>query len=219
MNVLEKAIINNQKYQKQMRKEKYTRPELFKIIEHFMTKYKLIGYGGMAINSLLPLEKQFYTDIDVPDYDFFSINALNDAKELADIYYKKGFLDVEAKSGQHHGTYKVYVNFMPVADISFLPKNIYNSLMNESIKVAGILYAPPNFLRMSMYLELSRPVGDVSRWEKVLKRLTLLNKYYLEECLGLEHHLVMFGMYFKGVLQLIIRYYQQHHPVRFSSIQ
>jgi len=29
-----------------------------------------------------------------------------------------------------------------------------------------------------MYLELSRPAGDVSRWEKVLKRLTLLNKHY-----------------------------------------
>jgi len=29
-----------------------------------------------------------------------------------------------------------------------------------------------------MYLELSRPVGDTSRWEKVLKRLTLLNKNY-----------------------------------------
>ena len=31
---------------------------------------------------------------------------------------------------------------------------------------------------MSMYLELSRPKGDVSRWEKVLKRLIILNKNY-----------------------------------------
>ena len=38
------------------------------------------------------------------------------------------------------------------------------------------MYASPNFLRMSMYLELSRPDGDISRWEKVLKRLSLLNK-------------------------------------------
>ena len=40
------------------------------------------------------------------------------------------------------------------------------------------MYSPPNFLRMLMYLELSRPAGNVSRWEKVLKRLTLLNKNY-----------------------------------------
>ena len=31
---------------------------------------------------------------------------------------------------------------------------------------------------MAMYLELSRPDGDTSRWEKVLKRITLLNKNY-----------------------------------------
>jgi hypothetical protein len=31
---------------------------------------------------------------------------------------------------------------------------------------------------MSMFLELSRPLGDVSRWEKVLKRLILLNNNY-----------------------------------------
>lgn len=29
-----------------------------------------------------------------------------------------------------------------------------------------------------MYLELSRPNGDITRWEKVLKRLNLLNKNY-----------------------------------------
>jgi hypothetical protein len=31
---------------------------------------------------------------------------------------------------------------------------------------------------MAMYVELSRPMGDVSRWEKVLKRIILLNKNY-----------------------------------------
>jgi hypothetical protein len=116
--------------------------------------------------------------VELPDYDFFSPNALEDAKELADIYFKQGFTDVEAKSGQHHGTYKVYVNFIPVADITHLAKEIYTAIKKESIQVAGIRYAPPNFLRMSMYLELSRPVGDTSRWEKVLKRLILLNKHY-----------------------------------------
>ena len=97
---------------------------------------------------------------------------------MADIYYKEGFTDVDAKSGQHHGTYKVFVNYIPVADLTQLSLEIYNAIKKDSIRVAGILYAPPNFLRMSMYLELSRPEGDTTRWEKVLKRLTLLNKHY-----------------------------------------
>jgi hypothetical protein len=157
-------------------------PEVKKIInvvEEFLKKRKLIAYGGTAINSILPIEDQFYNkDTEIPDYDFFSPNAHQDAKDLADIYYKNGFQEVEAKNGIHEGTYKVFVNFIPVADITFLNKSIFQVLQKEAISKKGILYAPPNFLRMSMYLELSRPAGDVSRWEKVLKRLTLLNKNF-----------------------------------------
>jgi hypothetical protein len=138
----------------------------------------------------LPKQDQFYNkDVEIPDYDFYSWNALNNAKELVDIYIKEGFVEVEAKSGQHHGTYKVFVNFIPVADISYIPKELFNALKKEAISVAGILYAPPNFLRMGMYLELSRPEGDVSRWEKVLKRLTLLNRNYpltAQQCAHIE---------------------------------
>jgi hypothetical protein len=153
--------------------------QVITIVEDFLKKKSLICYGGTAINNILPIDDQFYNkEIEVPDYDFFSTDALHDAKELADIYYKSGFTDVEAKSGQHSGTYKVFVNFMPVADITFLPKGVYNAIKKDALRVGGILYAPPNYLRMSMYLELSRPAGDTSRWEKVLKRLTLLNKHF-----------------------------------------
>lgn len=153
--------------------------EIIRIVENFLMDKKLICYGGTAINNLLPEEDQFYDhDVTLPDYDFFSSNALRDAKELADIYYSKGYKDVEAKAGVHHGTYKVYVNFIPVADVTQLDKQLFKSVKKHSIEVKGIYYAPVNYLRMSMYLELSRPKGDISRWEKVLKRLILLNKNY-----------------------------------------
>ena len=149
------------------------------IVENFLRKKQLICYGGLSINELLPKQDQFYNkDIEIPDYDFYSSNALNDAKELVDLYVDNGFQEVEGKSGQHHGTYKVFVNFIPVADITYIPKELFNAIKKEAIKVAGILYSPPNLLRMNMFLELSRPAGDTSRWEKVLKRLTLLNKNY-----------------------------------------
>jgi hypothetical protein len=149
------------------------------IVENFLRKKQLICYGGTAINNILPKQDQFYNkDIEIPDYDFYSSTALNDAKELVDLYVSNGFQEVEGKSGQHHGTYKVFVNFIPVADITYIPKDLFNAIKKESVKVAGILYSPPNLLRMNMFLELSRPSGDTSRWEKVLKRLTLLNKNY-----------------------------------------
>ena len=152
--------------------------DILKIVEQFIVNKKLICYGGTAINNILPKSVQFYNkDVEIPDYDFFSPNAMEDSKELADIYYKAGYIDVEAKAGMHYGTYKVFVNFIPIADITQLVKPLYNSIYKEAIKVGGIHYTPPNYLRMSMYLELSRPDGDSSRWEKVLKRLNLLNKY------------------------------------------
>lgn len=163
-------------------KQVVSSPEIKKVIgivENFLKRKQLICYGGTAINSLLPKQDQFYNkDIEIPDYDFYSPDALKDAKELVDIYVSEGFEEVEAKSGVHHGTFKVFVNFIPVADITKMPKELFNAIKRDSVRVGGILYAPPNLLRMGMYLELSRPAGDVSRWEKVLKRLLLLNKHY-----------------------------------------
>jgi len=152
---------------------------IIEIVEQFLRDKKRICYGGTAINNILPLEDQFYDKkVELPDYDFYSPDPLKDAKELADIYYSKGYDEVEAKSGMHPGTFKVFVNYIPVADITYLVDDIYKNIKKRSIIVDNIYYTPSNYLRMSMYLELSRPQGDISRWEKVLKRLGLLNKHY-----------------------------------------
>ena len=152
---------------------------IIEIVEQFLRERKRICYGGTAINNILPLEDKFYDKkVELPDYDFYSPDPLKDAKDLADIYYKQGFEEVEAKSGMHPGTFKVFVNYIPVADITYLVDDIYKNIKKRAIIVDNIYYTPANYLRMSMYLELSRPQGDVSRWEKVLKRLSLLNKHY-----------------------------------------
>jgi hypothetical protein len=153
--------------------------EMIQIVEDFLKKKNLICYGGVAIDALLPEQDKIYDkDVEVSDYDFYSPNALEDAKELADIYAKKGYTEVEAKAGAHKGTFKVFCNFMGVADITYIPPELFNALKREAVRVKGILYCPANFLKMAMYLELSRPAGQIDRFEKVFKRLNLLNKYY-----------------------------------------
>lgn len=163
---------------------------IIQIVETFLKNGKLVCYGGTAINNILPKKDQFYDMTkEFPDYDFYSLNAMDDAKRLADIYYNAGFIDVEAKAGVHHGTYKVFVNFMPVADITQMVPELFKTIYRDSIAVRGIRYAPPNLLRMGMYLELSRPEGDISRWEKVLSRLSLLNKNFPlkgDQCSGID---------------------------------
>jgi hypothetical protein len=177
--ILRHAVDESEQIQKQKVANSDEVKSMFELLETFIIRKKLILYGGLALNRLMPKQDQFYnSDIDLPDYDMFTENALDDAKELADLYHEKGYKEVEARSGVHHGTYKVFVNFIAIADITQLNPTIYRNIKKECITIAGMRYAPPNFLRMSMYLELSRPAGDTSRWEKVLKRLTLLNKYY-----------------------------------------
>jgi hypothetical protein len=152
---------------------------IIEILETFLRTHKILCYGGTAVNNILPEHYRFYNkNIEIPDYDFFSPYAMEYARDLANIYYKAGYEEVEAKSGVHSGTYKVFVNFVPIADITLLDKKLFQNVSKKAIKINGINYCPPNFLRMAMYLELSRPMGDVSRWEKVLKRISLLNKNY-----------------------------------------
>ena len=50
--------------------------KIISIVETFLRNKKLICYGGTAINNILPTEDQFYNkDVEIPDYDFFSMDA------------------------------------------------------------------------------------------------------------------------------------------------
>jgi len=149
------------------------------VVERFLRRQKRVCYGGQAINALLPKERQFYDpETSVPDYDFFSPNTSADVEELINDLEKAGFENVNKKVGVHEGTMKVYVNFIPIADCSAMDPRLFRIIQRRSKSINGIHYCDPDFLRMLMYLELSRPRGEVERWKKVYERLTLLNDAY-----------------------------------------
>jgi hypothetical protein len=163
------------------------------IVEKFIQTHRTMCYGGTAINNLLPKEDQFYDfSVDIPDYDFYSETPQIHAAKLADRIAGAGFKSVEVKPGIHMGTFKVFADYIGVADISHLDKPIFTKLWKESVVKNDIHYVPPNFLRMSVYLELSRPRGDVSRWKKVYSRIQLLNKHYPLTCPKDEESLEIF---------------------------
>jgi hypothetical protein len=153
------------------------------IVETFLKEHPVLCYGGTAINNLLPDEDKFYDpETDIPDYDFFSRTPQRHAMILANKLADRGIKNVQVRPGMHLGTFKVFSDFEGVADITELDPAIFEKLWKENIVRDGIHYVTPNFLRMSMYLELSRPRGDVSRWTKVYKRLLLLNKHHPIVC-------------------------------------
>jgi hypothetical protein len=153
------------------------------IVKKFMQTHRVLGYGGTAINNLLPKSKQFYDpEKEIPDYDFFSETPQEHSKIIADLLAKEYITNIQVKPGIHLGTFKVFADYVPVADVSHLDKPIFTRLWNDSVVKDGIRYVPPNYLRMSVYLELSRPMGNVERWKKVFKRISLLNEEYPVVC-------------------------------------
>ena len=153
------------------------------IVKEFLQNHPVMCYGGTAINNLLPEKDRFYDPTTtIPDYDFYSKTPQEHAMILSNKLAEAGIETVEAKPGMHLGTFKVFADYEGVADITHLDEDIFDRLWKEDLVKDGIHYVTPNFLRLSMYLELSRPRGDVSRWKKVYDRLQLLNKAYPMEC-------------------------------------
>ena len=154
------------------------------IVEDFLKRTSRVCYGGQAINAQLPKKDQFYVpEISLPDYDFFTPDAHKDTHAIIDELHAAGYTEIAKRIGIHEGTIKIYVNYTAIADITQVIPEFYQNIFNKSVEVDGIRYADPIFLRMMMYLELSRPRGEVARWAKVYERLVLFDKAHpLQRC-------------------------------------
>jgi len=181
------------------------------IVEAFLRKTHRLCYGGMAINAHMPKSLKFYDfSKSLPDYDFFTPTPDEDTKLLINALKGAGFEEVSARIGMHEGTSKIFVNFVGIADITFMPQWMYRILQRRSLKDDEISYVDADYLRMAMYLELSRPQGEVERWEKVYKRLVLLNHAKPPHICHKNNKRVHVD---KGLHELLIHYIAKGHLV------
>ena len=148
------------------------------VVENFLRKRHRLCYGGQAINAHLPKAYQFYDpEYSIPDYDFFTPSQKSDLLLLVKDLKAAGFVEIYVREGMHEGTFKIYVDYVPVADMTAIDPALYRILARREYRMNGISYLDANTLRMMMYLELSRPAGEVSRWGKVYERLVLFNEF------------------------------------------
>lgn len=148
------------------------------VVEEFLRKKHRLCYGGQAINAHLPSKYKFYDpEYSIPDYDFFTPNQSADINVLVGDLKKAGFTEISVREGMHEGTIKIYVDYIPVADMTAIDSKLYKILSKREFRLDGISYLDSNTLRMLMYLELSRPRGEVGRWTKVFERLALFNEF------------------------------------------
>ena len=71
--------------------------DLFHIVGEFIISKKLILYGGLTINLLLPKKYRFYKDYTLNDYDCYSKNAIKDAYSLAADIKKAGYKHIKVR--------------------------------------------------------------------------------------------------------------------------
>ena len=198
---IEKAITFKTQRDREIAFEKYI--SMYNVTKEFLKEQGLLLYGGLAVNLTLPKDRRFYTTYELPDYDFFSPQAKKHAIELADKYHALGYKYVEVRPGIHFETYKVYVDFMPVADITDVPDKLFKQLLQISMSEKSMILennpgldvniAPLSFLRLAFHIELSRPNGYIERWMKIYKRMILFYHQYPVVFDNCNHKAVMYS--------------------------
>lgn len=149
------------------------------IILDFIKKEKRIIYGGYALNNLIkkinPTDV-FYKDTDYTDIEFYSNKPIEDMKKICDTLYIKGFKFIQGKSAQHFDTYTIFVNFTAYCDITYMPSNLFYSIMTENLDGLKIIH--PKFILVDLLRQFNDPMTSFWRLDKNIKRGKLLIKNY-----------------------------------------
>jgi hypothetical protein len=150
------------------------------IVLDFVKENKRKIYGGTAQNMVIidkNKEDAIYDEHKAPDIDFYSPDPIVDAMKLVNIFVKQKYDYIVAQEAQHPETYTVFVDFEPVADITYVPANIYHRI--PFIEIDGIQYVAPKFIMIDLLKMFSDPLTSGSlRWKKTFCRMYKLQKNY-----------------------------------------
>lgn len=159
---------------------------ILKALDHvnqFIIKKKLILVGGMSIDFNMRLKGQkLYDDDTLPDYDFYSPDNATHAYELGNELCKAEFPNVDVITAIHTTTMKVRVDGNVVADITYVPKNLFDQIETNEYKGMRIIH--PHYIMMDQFRSLAipyeNPPNEVinDRWNKDVDRFNLLNSVY-----------------------------------------
>lgn len=169
-----------------MKKQYEETKDVMDIVGKFVKQKQLLLYGGFAINLLLPKKDKFYKEYTINDYDCFSNNAKDNAKELAELLQKKGFKFIKVRKAMHESTFKVFVDFIAVLDITQISDEGYQTFLDLSKNERktsiykyykeDYLLAPFSFMMSNLHYELARPLSSYYRWDKIYRRQSVFAK-------------------------------------------
>jgi hypothetical protein len=157
--------------------------EALEIVNKYIKEKGLILVGGQALDYAFKLKNHnLYEDWELPDYDFYSPQHHTDAYNLGKLLCDKGFSDISVINARHITTMKVRIQFVVVADITYCPKKIFDTL--DTLDYKGMKIINPHYQRLDLFLSLARPFQNPPmeviqhRHEKDLKRMIKLDEIY-----------------------------------------
>ena len=158
------------------------------IVKKYVIREKLIIVGGMAIDFALRLKgSKLYNDDEIPDYDFNTPHHWIDAYEIVQWLNRTGINNLSVINAFHPTTMRVRISSTEVADVTYVPKNIYDKI--PRLNYHGFEFAHPYHQYVDQHraltygyenIDMDRPVLK-NRWTKDMKRYDLLwGKYPLK---------------------------------------
>jgi hypothetical protein len=153
------------------------------IVKKYIINNDLILVGGMAIDYSMRLKgSKLYDDDVLPDYDCYSANHNYDSYKIAELLISSGLTNITVINANHTSTMRIRVNYTVVADITYIPKNIYDvlpTLLYKDIKIIS-----PYYQIIDQHRSLSLPYENkpyeviLHRWKKDATRYDMLYKLY-----------------------------------------
>jgi Poly(A) polymerase catalytic subunit len=165
-------------------------------VRKYIVEKKLILTGGMAID--LAVRKKgykLYEDEALPDYDFYSHDFQNDAYKIGKKLCKLKLDNISVITATHPTTMRVRVNFVPVADVTYIPKHLYKKIPTIKYK-DGMLIEHPHYKMINIHTSLSYPYANspydviLDRFDKDICRYDLLYTAYPIEETNFEPKLI-----------------------------
>ena len=150
------------------------------LIKEFINKKKRIIYGGFALHTLIgakDVKDQFYKTNERSDIEFYTPEPIQDIVDLCNLFHEKKFPYVSGGPGHHEETYTIFVDFVAVCDMSYMPKNVYGNM--PVINIDGLLYPDQSWILVDMFRQYNDPILSYRRLkDKVFFRTNLLLKHY-----------------------------------------
>lgn len=177
-NIMQKADQERYKRLKPTLKDMW---DIIHTVRDFVIEKRRKIYGGFALNKLIESvspEKKFYDDDDVEkwDIDFYSPDPIADGIEITERLYKKGYKYIVAGEALHEETYKIHAEMIDVADITYMPSNIYNRV--QFVAIENMCLTHPHFMMIDYFRVITDPLTSYFRLEKTMGRLKLLAESY-----------------------------------------